>query len=601
MPKRAILLLLSLLLLTPAAHPAAGVPPAPAWHAKVDPGVLDGAQAGETEFLVFLADQADLSAAAGLRTKAEKGEFVYRTLSQHAERTQAPIRAALRRLGVEWRPYWVANMLWVKSDVAVIQALAQRADVARLHANPRVSLDLPAVEAANAALLASPLAIEWNISKVNAPDVWENGVTGVGAVIGGQDTGYDWDHPALKDKYRGWNGSAASHDYNWHDAIHSGGGACGADSPEPCDDGTHGTHTMGTMVGDDGAGNQVGMAPGAKWIGCRNMDQGYGTPATYTECYEWFIAPTPVHGGAGDPKMAPDVINNSWSCLPSEGCTDPDVLRQVVENVRTAGIVTVHSAGNRGPDCGTVNTPSAIYDASFSVGATTNTEADTIWSSSSRGPVTADGSNRMKPDVVAPGAGVRSSVPGAGYSTYSGTSMAGPHVAGLIALLVSAYPAIAGDVDAIESVVAQSARHLTTAQLCGGDSSGALPNNVYGWGRIDALAAYEALGPCTAPEAITGVTISRAGSGQVALAWSGVTGAGKYRVTWDAAPYFMPGETCDAGTCSEVTVTSFVHTSPGNLGANYTYVVQPVATCGTVQAAPSNRVGEFDYALVRGE
>ncbi len=205
---------------------------------------------------------------------------------------------------------------------------------------------------------------------MHAPDVWAQGFTGQGAVVGGQDTGYQWDHPALINQYRGWNGTTADHNYNWHDAIHSGGGVCGANSPEPCDDSGHGTHTMGTMVGDDGAGNQIGMAPGARWIGCRNMDQGNGTPATYSECYQWFIAPTDLNDLNPDPSKAPDVINNSWSCPLSEGCTDPNVLLADVEAVRAAGILTVHSAGNSGPTCSTVDTPAAIYDASFTVGAT---------------------------------------------------------------------------------------------------------------------------------------------------------------------------------------------------------------------------------------
>ena len=147
------------------------------------------------------------------------------------------------------------------------------------------------------------------------------GYTGQGAVIAGQDTGYQWDHPALKDQYRGWNGSAADHNYNWHDAIHATGSSCGADSPCPCDDNDHGTHTMGTMVGDDGGANQIGMAPGARWIGCRNMNAGVGTPTTYIECFEWFIAPTDLAGQNPNPAMAPDVINNSWGCPESEGCS----------------------------------------------------------------------------------------------------------------------------------------------------------------------------------------------------------------------------------------------------------------------------------------
>jgi subtilisin family serine protease len=250
---------------------------------------------------------------------------------------------------------------------------------------------------------------------------------------------------------------------------------------------------MGTMVGDDGLTNQIGMAPGAKWIGCRNMDQGNGTPTTYSECYQFFLAPTTVAGTNPDPSKAPDVINNSWGCPPSEGCTDPNVMLTLVNNVRAAGIVTVHSAGNSGSACSTISDPSAIYDSSTTVGATTSTDA--IASYSSRGAVTIDGSNRLKPDISAPGSGVRSSVPGGGYSSMSGTSMAGPHVAGLVALLISARPDLAGNVDGIENVIEQTAVHLTSAQTCGGVPGTQIPNNTYGYGRINALAMYQALCP----------------------------------------------------------------------------------------------------------
>lgn len=467
----------------------AGTAQAETWSQKVDPWVMATAAGGsETEFLVYLAEQADLSGAKQLATKQEKGAYVYGQLTALAARTQPPLLSNLSALGLVHRSFWIANMIWVRGDANDVMAIAQRSDVAHIYANPAVLMSQPGKVGAEP---QTSSATEWNIDLVNAPDLWAAGYTGQGTTIGGQDTGYDWDHPALLDQYRGWNGITATHDYNWHDAIHTSGSPCVADSPEPCDDDSHGTHTMGTMIGDDGASNQVGMAPGARWIGCRNMKLGVGTPATYAECYQWFIAPTDLNNANPDPAKAPHVINNSWSCPPGEGCTDPNVLLTVVDNVRAAGIVTVHSAGNEGPACGTVQDPAAIYDSSFSVGATSSTDA--IASFSSRGPVTIDGSNRRKPDISAPGVGIRSSVPGTGYGLKSGTSMSGPHVAGLVALLISAEPSLAGNVDAIETIIQQSAVPLTTSQGCGGDGPTDVPNHVFGYGRIDALAAYQAL------------------------------------------------------------------------------------------------------------
>jgi subtilisin family serine protease len=344
----------------------------------------------------------------------------------------------------------------------------------------------------------SPQAIEASLTQIGAPAVWALGFRGAGVVIGGQDTGVEWTHPALKAKYRGWNGAVADHDYHWHDAIHEGAGSCGVDTAAPCDDNDHGTHTIGTMLGDDGGSNKIGVAPGSRWIACKNMQETVGTVATYSECFQWFVAPTDLAGENPDPARAPHVINNSWSCPPSEGCTMPNVLRTVVQNTRAAGIVVVVSAGNTGQSgCGTVETPAAIYDASFTVGAVD--AADEITDFSSRGPVTVDGSNRLKPDLAAPGQSIRSAIRFGNYGQLSGTSMAGPHVAGAVALLLSADPFLLGDVDEIEEVLRETAflptggdpLHQKQKDWCGGISPFLFPNHTFGAGRVDALAAVE--------------------------------------------------------------------------------------------------------------
>jgi serine protease AprX len=469
-------LFLSAWLIALALSSAAG--PAPAWQRKVDARVLKNAAAGESEFLVVLSEQADVRSAAALKTKPAKGAHVVGRLRETAQRSQAPILKAIRARGLAYRPFWLVNMIWVRGDRAAIESLSQRSDVSCILANTSFKLQEPAQSPA-----ATSGTIEWNIAKVHAPEVWALGYTGQGVVIAGQDTGYQWDHPALIGHYRGWNGTNADHNYNWHDAIHTNdvhwGSAnpYGYNTPAPVDDHSHGTHTMGTMVGDDGLGNQIGMAPGATWIGCRNMDRGWGTPATYTECFEWFIAPTDLNNQNPDPSKAPEVINNSWTCPPEEGAVDPLILTAIVERVRAAGIVVVASAGNSGPGAGSIRDPPAIYDASFTVGATAS--GDGIAGFSSRGPVIVDGSGRMKPDISAPGVSIRSSVPGGYAGGWSGTSMAGPHVAGLVALLLSAHPELKGQVDLIEHIIEQSAVPLGSP----------VPNTVYGWGRIDALAA----------------------------------------------------------------------------------------------------------------
>lgn len=157
-----------------------------------------------------------------------------------------------------------------------------------------------------------------------------------------------------------------------------------------------------------------------------------------------------------------------------------------------AGILTVVAATNAGPDCSTIGDPPAIYAEAFTVGA--HDGGGNIASFSSRGPVLRDGSGRLKPDMAAPGVSVRSATRSAAnsYSTLSGTSMATPHVAGAAALLWDAAPYLIGQVDLTEWVLRLSAAPSFTTQGCGGDAPTARPNNVWGWGQLDALAAVSA-------------------------------------------------------------------------------------------------------------
>jgi serine protease AprX len=454
--------------------------------------IFTGKAPGErASFLLVLRDQADLSGADSFADRAERRRFVFEALRATAEESQGDLLRRLERSELPHQAFWLVNMIAVDADRATAEELAARPEVSSIAPNRPAPLSRPETPERIVAPLSTS-AVEASLEQVHATSVWNLGYTGQGIVVGIADTGVAWEHPALKSRYRGFDGVSASHAYNWHDSIHDAapGNSCGSNSPAPCDDSSHGSHVTGTAVGTDGGENQIGMAPGARWIGCRNMDRGNGTPERYTECFQFFLAPTDGSGANPRPDLGADVISNSWGCPSSEGCTDPDVLRAVVENTRSAGIFISVSAGNEGGTCSTVATVPAFYEASFSVGAVSVTDA--IASFSSRGPVTVDGSNRMKPDIVAPGVSIRSSVPPDGYSRFSGTSMAAPHVSGAVALLWSAAPWLAGRVPETETILRETASRLTTDQQCGGVPGIAIPNPVFGWGRLDMLAAVSA-------------------------------------------------------------------------------------------------------------
>jgi serine protease AprX len=469
---------------------------------KIENTVLEkGTKNNLVECLVIMHNQADVSAAAQLDTKNEKAEYVFSTLLKNAEKTQENVLHFLQKEKIEHRNFFIVNAIYVKTSLENIKKLAKMQEIAAIADNPWIHFDEPI----SAPLVGSEGSreAEWGIFKIKADSVWAQGNQGQGVVIGGQDTGYQWNHPALKRAYKGTIDSTnINHNYNWHDAIHGKSplsadslNPCGFNIKAPCDDQSHGTHTMGTMVGDDGLGNQIGVAPKARWIACRNMERGNGSPTTYIESFEWFLAPTDLAGKNPNPKLAPHVINNSWYCSPEEGCTSATInatMELAVKNLKLAGTVVVISAGNSGPGCSTVAEAACSFESGMTVGATDI--GDNLAGFSSRGPKVFGTwkTPYMKPNVTAPGVNIRSSIPGSVYAAgWNGTSMAGPHVAGAVALIISANPKLAGKVEEIENILESTATPFLAVESCGGQKLDTVPNFSFGYGRINVLAAVK--------------------------------------------------------------------------------------------------------------
>ena len=430
---------------------------------------------------VILRDQADISSVRQIENIDERRTAAYQMLTQHANETQAGLRNTFDDFGVEYTPYYLVNALEVQGGTLVRLYLATRPEVDRVIASPRLR---PVNQSDSLAIMQTgdfaPTGVQWNVSRIGADRVWQEfGVRGEGIVIGQSDSGADVTHPALRGTYRG---NASGDDYNWFDPWNF--------RSSPYDVGGHGTHTLGTILGQNG----IGIAPGATWFACANLYRNLGNPALYLDCMQFMLAPFP-HGGDplvdGDPTLAADVMNNSWGCPEIEGC-DPNALLHAANYLRDAGIFVVVSTGNDGPDCSTVSAPLSLYDSVFSVGAIDRNGNIAFFSS--RGPVTVDGSRRIKPDIVAPGVGILSSLPGGTYGSNSGTSMAGPHVAGAVALLWSAEPRLMGDIDRTEQLLIETADPYTGSTSIG-CFTGDVPNAAYGYGALDVYEAVkEALG-----------------------------------------------------------------------------------------------------------
>lgn len=449
-------------------------------------------QAGPFRFLCVLTQQADVQPSRLLSSKKEKTRYVFHALRLAAQSAQEPVRERLAAGGCSIvNSYTVLNALLVqcRSRTETVKALEQiEKDESIARIEPDLPFAMPSLESAPSVprSIQSSAEMLWNLQIIGTAEVWAKGFRGKDVVIGNQDTGIQWDHPALMRQYRGWSEATVRHDHHWWDAVHQAIGLetnpCGYSSISPCDDRGHGTHTMGISLGDDEGLQHIGVAPEAKWIGCRNMDLGIGRPSTYLECFDFFLAPWDLQKQNPDPDLSPDIINNSWSCPVSEGCAT-ESLFMAVRHIRAAGMILSVSAGNSGADgCGSINEEPAIFDEVTTIGSTDS--MDEISYSSSRGPVLADQSGRVKPDLAAPGVSVYSTWKDSTYRLASGTSMAAPHFSGAVAVLLSAYPELKGNVDAIETLFFQGAVRRRSLLSCGEIPYDQVPNAVYGWGRI---------------------------------------------------------------------------------------------------------------------
>ncbi len=464
----------------------------PARAATIHPAVLADLQAspdGRATFFLLLAEQADLGAAESMNWLA-RGRWVFETLQSTAAGSQAALQGllaskALARHVAHWQPFWIVNTILVEGDAEALDLLARQPGVAQIL--PRFRLEAPELVFEEVDKpSAVPDDVQWNLSQIHADDVWALGYTGEGIVVSNVDTGVEYVHPALVNQYRGNLGDGTfDHDYNWVDPF------WGSTAPQAqpstaygVTPNSHGTHVMGTEVGDDGGAHQIGVAPGARWVA------GYGccpNNETLVAALQWQLAPTRQDGSEPNPDMRPHVVQNSWG-----GPGGSLIFNQVAENLKAAGIFVSASAGNEGWDgCGSLGSP-GDNPAFFSVGATTS--ADEVGAFSSRGPDPFTG--KTGPDLAAPGSGIVSSVGTNGYASNSGTSMAGPHVAGAVALLWGANPWLIGRVDYTAELLRKTAEPLLwPGDVCGGVDSGAtVPNNSAGWGELDVLRAVQIAG-----------------------------------------------------------------------------------------------------------
>ncbi len=416
--------------------------------------VLQALPSREFRFLVSLEPEADLSDLPDTRSVEDRRVAVVARLQATAQAGQAGLLTALEKLKTQghvssYQSLWIVNRVAVTANRTAILALATDNNVRYIRTDRWQQWITPEESSLSD---TRSVDLDWGIEQIRADQVWSAfRIDGEGVVVATMDSGVDWLHPILLPSYRGWHGDTAIHSGNWYDATDDG-------AIYPVDGLGHGTHVTGLLTGQNG----VGVAPGARWIAARAFNnQGYGLDSWIHTAFQWLLAP------AGNPALAPDIVNNSWSNSNPQN----EEFRQDVQALLAAGILPIFAAGNNGPDIGSIGAP-ASYPESLAVGATDPDEE--IAPFSGRGPSPFGGT---KPEISAPGVELLSTLPGGIFGQKSGTSMAAPLVSGVAALLRQADPDLTAD---------QIIHVITSTAVPIGSPS---PNLDAGWGRVDALAA----------------------------------------------------------------------------------------------------------------
>jgi subtilisin family serine protease len=458
----------------------------------VEQAVLDEMQTkGSASYWIQFKNDVDLSPAYTMNW-SDRGWFVYKTLLAQADATQAPVQKYLLGSKVDYKSYWINNSILVTSSTqTVLNDILKFDGVESIQARKTYILYEPDT---SAAVLDNGLnAIEPNLTHVNADDVWAMGIDGAGLVVANIDTGVRYSHQALVEQYRGNNGDTFDHNYNWFNPDD-------LTDDVPRDGNGHGTHTMGTMVGNDGGSNQIGIAPGAEWIACAGCPDGGCTDSALLGCGQFIAAPTDLTGNNPDPDLRPNAVNNSWGDC---GQTYDSWYADPINAWLAAGVYPIFSNGNSSncgysspPGLNTVGNPARSGNVT---GVGSSGEQNGQYASHSNwGPTDnldtvnpVDTFANMKPQVLAPGVSIRSSTPGSDteyQDGWSGTSMSAPHVTGLVALIWQAAPCLIGEYAATETLI-----ESTAVDMVYDDGSALTPTNfpnfATGWGEIDALAA----------------------------------------------------------------------------------------------------------------